>query len=77
MKYIILAALFVGFGALLQDDKVELIKDMQTTCHRSYYTQSGALELECGKLIDRIQENEALEVISDQGYFWVESKEVK
>lgn len=75
MKYIILLACFFGLGYVSNNDQVELIDQMQSTCKQSYQVWSGPLEDRCGVLIDKIQENDKLEVITDNlGNFWVESK---
>ena len=75
MKYIFLIITAFAFGHLSHTDQIELIDQMKSTCHQSYLVTSGPLEEACGQLIDRIQENKGLEVISDnKGNFWVESK---
>jgi hypothetical protein len=75
MKYAILFACILGTGWLSSHDEINLVEQMQGTCHKSYLVTSGPLEEECGQLIDRIQKNNKLEVLTDnQGNFWVESK---
>jgi hypothetical protein len=76
MKYLIIASCFFFTAYLSHNDVMELIPQMKDTCHQSYTVDSGPLEEACGKLTDRIEENNKLEVISDnKGNFWVESKE--
>jgi len=75
MKLLILIGVFLFTGVLFHKDNVELIKDMQSTCSYSFSVNSGYWENQCGQLIDRIQENNKLEVITDnQGHFWVEER---
>lgn len=74
MKYIILAACFLVMGYLSHGDKLGLVQDMQTTCHRAYYTNSGGIQTSCNQLIDRIEQNNKLEVLAENGIFWVEAK---
>lgn len=72
MKYLILASSFLTLGLFLHDDKIDLIKQMQQTCSYSYTVP--AAESDCKSLINRIQANDNLEVLSDsQGHYWIKA----
>lgn len=75
MKYIILLLCFLCLGIGEKHDQINIIDQMKDTCHSSYLVIDHDLEVKCGSLIDRIEQNKGLEVMSDgKGNFWVESK---
>jgi hypothetical protein len=76
MKYLFLIIAAFAVGHLAHTDEIELIDQMKSTCHQSYLVTSGPMEEACGTLIDRIEHNNKLEVMSDNlGNFWVESRD--
>lgn len=76
MKYVLIIIIAFIAGYTSHTDQLGLIDQMKSTCHQSYLVISGPMEEACGSLIDRIEQNKKLEIISDNlGNFWVESRD--
>lgn len=78
-KWLLLLAVLLGLYGLvghydLKAYEVGLQSDMISTCERSYKVIDKDLENTCGNLIDQVQAGNKYEVLSDQGFFWVEAK---
>ena len=76
MCYLLGAITVLVFVLLMQGHPTELERDiykMKRVCHASYKVRNGALERQCGELIDRVQQ-QGFKVINDNGNFLVEVK---
>lgn len=69
-------AVFIVIVGLLghRDQQLELYQATINTCERSHQVIDGKLEAQCGDLIDQTEKSSNVEVLSQNGKFWIEFK---